>query len=99
MGIDHAGHRAGADSRAYRDAARATDALLAAYLPRWLEAGYPVLITSDHGMDADGSHTDPTPAARRVPLWLAGAPGDTKLPTRQTGIAPLAARLLGLTWP
>lgn len=99
MGIDWAGHRAGAGSRAYRDAARAADALLAAYLPRWLEAGFPVLVTSDHGMDADGSHTDPTPAARRVPLWLAGAPDAVELPGRQTDIAPLAARLLGLTWP
>lgn len=99
MGIDYAGHRAGAGSRAYRDAARAADALLAAYLPRWLEAGFAVLVTSDHGMDADGSHTDPTPAARRVPFWLAGAPDATELPGRQTDIAPLAARLLGLTWP
>lgn len=99
MGIDWAGHRAGAGSRAYRDAARAADALLAAYLPRWLEAGFPVLVTSDHGMDADGSHTDPTPAARRVPFWLAGAPDAVELPGRQTDIAPLAARLLGLTWP
>lgn len=99
MGIDFAGHAAGAASRAYRDAVRAVDSLLATYLPRWLEAGFIVIITSDHGMDADGSHTDPTPAARRVPFWLTGAPGDMALPARQTDIAPLAARLLGLSWP
>ena len=98
MGIDFAGHTAGAASRAYREAVRAADALLATHVPRWLGEGASVLITSDHGMDADGSHTDPTPAARRVPLWLAGADAGTALPATQTEIAPLCARLLGIPW-
>ena len=98
MGIDFAGHAAGADSRAYREAVRAADALLALHVPAWLDWGASVLVTSDHGMDADGSHSDATDAARRVPFWLVGAPKDTPLPARQTDIAPLAARLLGIRW-
>ena len=99
MGIDFAGHAAGAGSRAYREAVRAADALLAAHVPAWLAWGACVLITSDHGMDADGSHSDATEAARNVPFWLMGAPENTPLPVRQTAIAPLAARLLGIPWP
>ena len=98
MGIDFAGHAEGGASRAYREAVRAADGLLATHVPRWLAEGASVLITSDHGMDADGSHTDPAPAARRVPLWLAGADAQTALPARQTDIAPLCARLVGIRW-
>lgn len=102
MGIDFAGHAAGASSRPYREAVRAADALLAAAVPAWLAWGAVVLITSDHGMDAEGSHSDTTGAARRVPFWLVGAPpgvfADALLPVRQTDIAPLAARLLGIPW-
>lgn len=99
MGIDFAGHAAGADSPAYRAAVRAADALLAASVPAWLDWGASVIVTSDHGMDADGSHSDATETARRVPFWLAGAPPDAPLPARQPDIAPLAARLLGIPWP
>ncbi|MDE7240314.1 alkaline phosphatase family protein [Desulfovibrio sp.] len=98
MGIDFAGHASGADSRAYREAVRAADALLAASLPAWLASGAAVIVTSDHGMDADASHSDATEAARRVPFWLVGAPEDAPLPVRQADIAPLAARLLGIPW-
>ncbi|MBD5647841.1 MAG: alkaline phosphatase family protein [Desulfovibrio sp.] len=98
MGIDFAGHAHGADSRAYREAVRGADALLALHVPAWLAWGARVLITSDHGMDADASHSDATDAARRVPFWLVGAPEDAPLPARQTDITPLAARLLGIRW-
>lgn len=97
MGVDCAGHAAGADAAAYREAARTADGLLARYLPRWLEAGYAALITSDHGMDADRVHYDTTEQARRVPLWLAGrAWKDLPLPARQTQVAGLALAALGL---
>ena len=87
MGIDYAGHEHGADSAAYRDAARAADGLLARYLPIWLEAGYVALVTSDHGMGDEKSHCDTTNEVRRVPLWLIGATQDCPLPLRQTEIA------------
>lgn len=97
MGVDCAGHAAGADAAAYREAARTADGLLARYLPRWLEAGYAALITSDHGMDADCAHYDSTEQARRVPLWLAGrAWKGLPLPARQTQVAGLALAALGL---
>lgn len=99
MGIDYAGHTHGAGSRPYREAVRAADSLLACAVPRWLAWGAAVMVTSDHGMDADASHADPSDVARLVPFWLMGAPAGLPLPSRQTDIAPLAGRLLGLTWP
>ena len=96
MGIDCAGHAQGAGSRAYREAVRGADGQLARAIPGWLAWGAAVIVTSDHGMDADASHADPSKAARRVPFWLVGAPKSVPLPARQTDIAPLALRLLGL---
>ena len=97
MGVDFAGHTAGADAAAYREAARAADGLLARYLPNWLDAGYAALITSDHGMDADRVHYDSTEQTRRVPLWLMGrAWRNLPLPARQTQVAGLMLAALGL---
>ncbi|MBO4301297.1 MAG: alkaline phosphatase family protein [Desulfovibrio sp.] len=95
MGIDTAGHRHGSDSRAYRDAAREADGLLARTLPAWIAAGYTVIVTADHGMNADGSHNDITDNVRLVPLWLTGHE-EVHLPTAQTQIAGLVDRLLNL---
>ncbi|BAV91654.1 alkaline phosphatase family protein [Candidatus Desulfovibrio trichonymphae] len=97
MGIDHAGHMHGADSPAYRDAARNADALLARFLPHWLDAGYAALITSDHGMDNDRRHCDVTEQARRVPLWLVGQDWEERaLPKTQTQIAGMVQQMFGI---
>ena len=97
MGIDNAGHLYGAESREYRNAARRADGLLARWLPRWVEAGYAVLVTSDHGMNADGNHNDDSDACRRVPLWLVGeAWNSSPLPQDQTQIAGLVCAALGI---
>ena len=98
MGIDNAGHLYGAESREYRNAARRADGLLARWLPRWVEAGYAVLVTSDHGMAADGNHNDISDACRRVPLWLTGEAwrSGPPLPQDQTQIADLVCGVLGI---
>jgi predicted AlkP superfamily pyrophosphatase or phosphodiesterase len=96
MGIDYAGHRRGADSAAYRDAARAVDGLLARCLPAWLEDGHNVLVTSDHGMGDERSHHDTTDEVRRVPLWFIGATQDCPLPRQQTEIAEMISTCLRL---
>lgn len=97
MGIDFAGHGFGADSPAYRQAARRADNLLARHVPRWLGEGYAVLVTSDHGMDNECGHSDAVAQNRRVPLWLMGrAWEDLPLPGAQTEVAGLVLRLLGI---
>lgn len=72
MNTDDAGHKFGLDSRQYRNSARRFDLLLAHYLPRWLEEDYQVLITSDHGMNRDHSHSGILPEEREIPLLVAG---------------------------
>lgn len=97
MGIDHAGHCHGAESRAYRDAARHADGLLARWLPIWEKQGYSALVTSDHGMDEEHGHNDNTGATRRVPLWLMGHAWDgLSMPDAQTQVAGLVLQALGL---
>ncbi|MBQ9406492.1 MAG: alkaline phosphatase family protein [Desulfovibrio sp.] len=94
MGIDTTGHQHGVESRAYRDAVREADGLLARSLPNWLANGYTVLVTSDHGMDEDGMHNDTTDSVRRVPLWLIGCP--QPLPEAQTQVANVLCRILDI---
>ena len=98
MGSDHAGPCHGGHSRAYRDAARHADGLLARWLPIWEKQGYSALVTSDHGMDDDHGHNDNTENTRRVPLWLMGSAwADLPMPDAQTQVAGLVLQALGLT--
>ncbi len=83
MGVDTAGHAHGANSAPYRFAVRKVDALLAEYVPTWLAQGSMVIITSDHGMHADGAHNDLQAEVRRVPYWILGANNSVSPPTNQ----------------
>lgn len=88
MGIDFAGHSFGGESAGYDEAVRQADALLAWHLPLWMQWGYGIIIASDHGMDASGSHYDDTNACRDVPFWLVGSHWTRNdLPARFTDIA------------
>lgn len=83
MSIDDVGHRHGLDSSQYRNAARSVDILLADYLPGWLEEGYQVLVTADHGMNNDRSHNGLLAEEREVPLFVFGdASAWTRQPSR-----------------
>jgi predicted AlkP superfamily pyrophosphatase or phosphodiesterase len=99
MGIDYAGHCHGSDSAEYRNCAIAMDSLLSHYLPRWREAGYTILVTADHGMNADGMHGGSLSDVREVPLFCFGSqfePGVQQHGLLQRAIAPLICELLGV---
>ncbi len=70
MGVDHAGHMHGGTSDKYRQAVRNIDLLLAKYMPLWLAENYMIIVTSDHGMHADGAHNDTLEEVRSVPYWI-----------------------------
>lgn len=72
MNIDDAGHKQGLDSAQYRNSARTADVILADYLQSWLDAGYQVLVTADHGMNNDRSHNGLLTEEREVPLFVIG---------------------------
>ncbi|WP_110686436.1 alkaline phosphatase family protein [Salinicola aestuarinus] len=99
MNIDDVGHRDGADSPAYRNAARRADIALADYLPLWMAEGYQILVTADHGMNADRSHSGTLAEERRVPLWTLGGAFTNQRVTglSQTELCGTLATLMGLS--
>ena len=98
-GLDCAGHRFGGESQEYRNQAVAMDDQLAQVVPQWLAAGYEILITADHGMNADGQHGGSSQAEREVPLFCLSShfePGTYVEGLSQLAIAPLLCQLLSL---
>ena len=73
MNIDDAGHRYGAESAQYFNAARHLDTLLAQKMPTWFEEGYQIIVTSDHGMGAFNVHGGTRKEEREIPLFVAGS--------------------------
>lgn len=100
MNIDDSGHRFTANSHEYATAVNRGDSLLAMYLPEWLQKGYQIVVTADHGMDEHGLHGGSLAAHREVPLYLLSEKktqiqvGTGILPQLQ--VAPLLCWLLGL---
>ncbi|MGL4820860.1 MAG: alkaline phosphatase family protein [Bacilli bacterium] len=70
MGMDDIGHKHGGESAAYRNHATHVDSILAHCIGLWLQLGYQIVVTSDHGMNADGNHGGTTDAERLVPLYV-----------------------------
>jgi predicted AlkP superfamily pyrophosphatase or phosphodiesterase len=103
MGMDNMGETFGADSSQYRNQAIRQDMWLATLIAEWMERDYNILVTGDHGINADHLHGGTTPEVREVPLYLvrpgiAGA-GDTGETKSQLQIAPTLCSLLGVPIP
>ncbi|QRG65908.1 alkaline phosphatase family protein [Brevibacillus choshinensis] len=99
MGVDNAGHLYGSDSKQYRGSVIAVDTILAQMLPIWMEEGYQIIVTSDHGMNPDGNHGGTGDDERNVPMYGIGsafAPGVYEEAVPQLAVAPLICRLLGI---
>ena len=98
MNIDDAGHKHGLDSAQYRNSARGADVLLADYLQGWLDAGYQVLVTADHGMNNDRSHNGLLVEEREVPLFVLGSAFSLNRDAqpRQTELCGTVCELLGV---
>lgn len=103
MGMDYAGEIFGADSSEYRNQAILQDKILANLVGEWLEMGYNILVTGDHGINNDKEHGGTTPELREVPLYLIRPDipghGDTGEVISQLQIAPTICTLLGLQIP
>jgi hypothetical protein len=103
MGMDYVGEPAGGRSLLYLDQGRLQDAILANLVPVWLEHGYSVIVTADHGMTDDGRHGGSSRAERQVPLYLidphSDRGGDMQGEISQCSLAPTICRLLGVPVP
>ena len=103
MGMDHSGETFGAESGEYKHQAGRQDVWMAPLIVEWLERGYIILITGDHGMNAFGHHGGTLSDVREVPLFLIGqnlvGKGDTKEVISQLQIAPTICKLLDINIP
>jgi len=103
MGMDYTGETYGADSSEYRNQAIRQDMWLATLIQEWMQLGYNILVTGDHGINADKLHGGTTPDVREVPLFLIrpGFPGqgNTGEVLSMLQIAPTICRLLDVPIP
>jgi len=103
MGMDFLGETYGADTMQYRNNAIRQDTIMANLIPEWMEKGYNILVTGDHGINADKAHGGTTPEMRYVPLFLVrpgtNGNGDTGETISMLQIAPTVCQLLGLSIP
>jgi len=100
MNIDDAGHRYGGESKEYEQAVRVADSLLATLFPLWMAEGYRILVTADHGMNANGFHGGVSPSERHVPLYTFGedilSPEQEVQALPQLRLAPFMCHCLGI---
>lgn len=98
MGVDYAGHVYGGTSKEYNGSALRMDNILAAHLPLWMELGYKIVITSDHGMNTLGHHGGLDDSERFVPMWIINNKEEIKCETTfpQLYIAPMLCHMLGI---
>jgi phosphoglycerol transferase MdoB-like AlkP superfamily enzyme len=103
MGMDYTREKYGADTSQYRNQAILQDMYLSGLIAEWMESGYCILVTGDHGINADHLHGGTTPEQREVPLFLIQPGiqglGDTGQVLSQLQIAPTICKLLGLSIP
>ena len=102
-GMDYHGETFGSNSPAYRNTATRQDSLLANLILEWMEKGYTILFTGDHGVNADGMHGGTMPDVRHVPLFIIRpsitGEGDTNKTVSMLQIAPTICNLLSLPIP
>ena len=98
MGIDEWGHIKGSESKEYLGAIAAIGEILSIYIPQWLDEGYEIVVTADHGMNPLGMHGGTDSVQRDTPLYIFS---DKILKGRfdeayisQLNIAPLLCHLL-----
>lgn len=103
MGMDYMGEKCGANSSEYRNHAILQDVWMSTLIAEWVERGYNILVTGDHGMNADRLHGGTTPDVREVPLYLIrpniAGKGDTQEVLSQLQIAPTICKLLDVAIP
>lgn len=99
MNLDDVGHKFGEGSREQAMCAMRLDTILAALLPIWINDGYEVIVTADHGMDSNGTHGGNHKSVCRLPMYVRSRitlPVIEREPVSQLAIAPLMCAMLGI---
>ena len=99
--LDSMGHRFGHDCGEMDHAVAAMDAMLAAFLPRWREAGYEVIVTADHGQTDRGHHGGREDDQQDFALYYFGSAKGPKedVLLDQLQLAPTILKRLGVAIP
>jgi predicted AlkP superfamily pyrophosphatase or phosphodiesterase len=96
--VDSTGHRYGPDSAEMDHVVYVLDGVLGNIVPRWLDQGYEIMITADHGQTQRGHHGGTTDDMRDVAFYYfgdgAGPEGNAVLDQLQ--IAPTVLSRLGV---
>jgi predicted AlkP superfamily pyrophosphatase or phosphodiesterase len=96
---DTLGHTYGGDSKEYRLQVWTIDNALSRAIPVWRELGYDVMVTADHGMNAEQHHGGMEKIMREVPFYYfgdaAGPEADQEL--SQLGLAATLLEQIGVT--
>jgi predicted AlkP superfamily pyrophosphatase or phosphodiesterase len=100
MNIDDAGHKYGGGSSQYHQAVALDNTVLSTFIPLWVEAGYQIVVTADHGMNEHHLHGGNSQLQCMVPLYIISGkvvPGShTNQSISELCIAPILCRLLGI---
>jgi predicted AlkP superfamily pyrophosphatase or phosphodiesterase len=98
MNIDDAGHHRVLDPQRYQQKAMEMNVILSSFISIWMEAGYAIVLSADHGMNRYGFHGGNTIDQRTVPLYICSPTVKTGFftdePISQQLIAPLLCKLL-----
>jgi predicted AlkP superfamily pyrophosphatase or phosphodiesterase len=98
---DTLGHTYTGTSAEYREQTWRIDNALSRTLPHWLDMGYEVFVTADHGMNADGHHGGTDAVEREVAFYSFGS-GKGPEPQSvldQLSVAPTVLARIGLPVP
>ena len=95
------GHRFYHDCAEMDHACYVMDEMLAAYIPRWLDMGYEIIVTADHGQDERGHHGGTDDLQRLTALYYFGNAKTPKIDTviDQVQLAPTILSRLGAPLP
>ncbi len=98
---DTLGHTYGGQSPEYQRQAALIDDALSRTLPAWLDLGYNIFVTADHGMSADGAHGGDEPSMRETAFYAFGKGDgpDADQVLDQRIIAPTLLQTLGVPIP
>jgi len=98
---DSLGHYYTSNSAEYRHQAWRVDNALSRLIPRLQNTGYDVLVTADHGMNADGHHAGDQACLRSVPFFVFSErfSADAAAVLDQKAIAPTILSLLDVAVP
>ena len=100
--VDSIGHGFGGLSREYHRQIAMVDEALSRTVPLWLEQGYTVMVTADHGMNESGQHGGTEAIVREIPFYVVGELAECpekKVVLDQRSIAPSILKLMDVEVP